>query len=134
MAAPATASDDPRWHLVARRASTTEFVYAVRTTGIVCRVGCASRRPRPENVEFFDDVEDAVRAGFRPCRRCRPDAQDPQAAFVADIAQRARAMRAGGADMAETARCLHVSERHLRRILRVAQTLADTPADTGEAS
>lgn len=102
------------------RVPTDEFVYAVRTTGIVCRVGCASRRPRPENVEFFDDVEDAVRAGFRPCRRCRPDAQDPQAAFVVDVVQRAGALRASGFGVADTARALHLSERHLRRILRDA--------------
>src|SRR5579871_4659088 len=55
------------------------FVYAVRTTGVYCRPSCASRRPRPENVAFFDTTEEARRAGFRPCRRCRPDsdAADP---------------------------------------------------------
>lgn len=46
------------------------FVYAVRTTGVVCRPSCASRRPLRENVEFFPDVEAAVRAGYRSCARC----------------------------------------------------------------
>ena len=49
-------------------------IYAVTTTGIYCRTGCPSRRPRPENVRFFASGAEAERAGFRPCKRCRPDA------------------------------------------------------------
>ena len=49
------------------------FVLAVRTTGVACRPGCPARTPRPENVEFFADLEAAEAAGFRPCRRCRPE-------------------------------------------------------------
>jgi AraC family transcriptional regulator, regulatory protein of adaptative response / methylated-DNA-[protein]-cysteine methyltransferase len=48
------------------------FVAAVRTTGVFCRPGCGARTPRRENVEFFGDAGEAIRAGFRPCRRCRP--------------------------------------------------------------
>jgi len=48
------------------------FWTAVRTTGIFCRPGCPARKPRPENVEFFDTTRAALEAGFRPCRRCRP--------------------------------------------------------------
>ena len=51
------------------------FIYAVKTTGIYCRPGCPSRRPKRENVIFFDRARDAAAAGFRPCKRCRPDAQ-----------------------------------------------------------
>src|SRR5215471_17889052 len=51
------------------------FVYAVRSTGIYCRPTCPSRRPgRPQVVFFLAGIE-AEKAGFRPCRRCRP--QDP---------------------------------------------------------
>lgn len=56
------------------------FVYAVSSTGVYCRPSCPSRRPRRENVAFFDTTEDARRAGYRACRRCRPDeaaAADP---------------------------------------------------------
>lgn len=49
------------------------FVLAVRTTGVACRPGCPARTPRPENLEFFADLEAAEAAGFRPCRRCRPE-------------------------------------------------------------
>ena len=48
------------------------FWTAVRTTGIFCRPGCPARRPRPENVEFYDSTRAALEAGYRPCRRCRP--------------------------------------------------------------
>jgi AraC family transcriptional regulator of adaptative response/methylated-DNA-[protein]-cysteine methyltransferase len=48
------------------------FYLAVRTTGIFCRPSCPARKPRVENVEFFSRTEDAVFAGYRPCKRCRP--------------------------------------------------------------
>lgn len=48
------------------------FLQAVRTTGIFCRPSCPSRRPDPGNLSFFADAAAAARAGFRPCRRCRP--------------------------------------------------------------
>lgn len=49
------------------------FFYAVRTTGVYCRPSCPSRRPRPENVVFFRTRHGAERAGFRPCKRCKPE-------------------------------------------------------------
>lgn len=48
------------------------FWTAVRTTGIFCRPSCRARKPRPENVEFFGSVREAMFAGYRPCKRCRP--------------------------------------------------------------
>ena len=59
-------------------AAARAFVYAVRSTGIYCRPSCPSRRPRRDRVIFFDTAADAERAGYRACRRCRPDA-DPAA-------------------------------------------------------
>jgi AraC family transcriptional regulator of adaptative response/methylated-DNA-[protein]-cysteine methyltransferase len=49
------------------------FFYSVRTTGVYCRPSCAARLPRPENVRFHATREDAEGAGFRPCKRCKPD-------------------------------------------------------------
>jgi AraC family transcriptional regulator of adaptative response/methylated-DNA-[protein]-cysteine methyltransferase len=63
------------------------FLYAVKTTGIYCRPSCAARAARPENVAFFDGRVAAELAGYRPCKRCRPDlAPKPQreTALVAD--------------------------------------------------
>lgn len=67
--------DDRRWSAVRQRDRSAEssFVYAVKTTGIYCRPGCGSRLPRCENVVFFDNPCQARLAGFRPCKRCRPD-------------------------------------------------------------
>ena len=48
------------------------FFYSVRTTGVYCRPGCASRQPRRENVAFYETADAAEAAGFRPCKRCRP--------------------------------------------------------------
>jgi AraC family transcriptional regulator of adaptative response/methylated-DNA-[protein]-cysteine methyltransferase len=66
---------DARWRAVQARdrASDGRFVYAVRSTGIYCRPSCPSRRPHRNRVEFFDLPALAERAGFRACRRCKPD-------------------------------------------------------------
>ncbi|HEV2112746.1 MAG TPA: bifunctional DNA-binding transcriptional regulator/O6-methylguanine-DNA methyltransferase Ada [Terriglobales bacterium] len=63
-----------RWQAVLARDSRHDgiFFYAVATTGVFCRPSCSSRRPRRENVLFFDQPQEATRAGFRPCLRCRP--------------------------------------------------------------
>ena len=68
-------SDEERWVAVVNRdhAAGDEFVYSVATTGVYCRPGCAARRPRREHVRFHASCEVAENAGFRPCRRCRPN-------------------------------------------------------------
>ncbi|MGD2115385.1 MAG: methylated-DNA--[protein]-cysteine S-methyltransferase [Acidobacteriota bacterium] len=48
------------------------FITAVKTTGIFCRPTCTAKKPRPENVEFYPTCRDALFAGYRPCKRCRP--------------------------------------------------------------
>ena len=48
------------------------FVTAVVTTGIFCRPTCGARKPKPANVEFYATAREALVAGYRPCRRCRP--------------------------------------------------------------
>jgi len=66
--------NETRWQATEQRNTRFDglFVYAVRSTGIYCRPTCPSRRPRREQVEFFDACDAAEAAGFRPCRRCRP--------------------------------------------------------------
>ena len=81
---------DPRWGAVVARDQEADgsFVYSVKTTGVYCRPSCAARHPRPENVEFHLTAAGAERAGFRPCRRCRPEQAPPgeqQAARVAEL-------------------------------------------------
>jgi AraC family transcriptional regulator, regulatory protein of adaptative response / methylated-DNA-[protein]-cysteine methyltransferase len=48
------------------------FFLAVRTTGVFCRPSCPARKPLPANVEFYSSQREAVFAGYRPCKRCRP--------------------------------------------------------------
>ena len=60
------------------------FVYAVNSTKIYCKPSCASRLPKRENVQFFDDFNKAETNGFRACRRCQPknEATNPQTEIV----------------------------------------------------
>src|SRR5688572_15853120 len=48
------------------------FFLGVRTTGIFCRPTCPARKPLPKNVEYFQNTQAALGAGYRPCKRCRP--------------------------------------------------------------
>ncbi len=48
------------------------FLMAVRTTGIFCKPSCAARKPLRENVTFYKTAREALFAGYRPCKRCRP--------------------------------------------------------------
>lgn len=68
--------EDPRWQAVLARDAAADgtFYYSVKTTGVYCFPSCAARTPRPENVRFHATRENAEAAGFRPCKRCKPDA------------------------------------------------------------
>jgi len=94
---PAFADEDARWQAVRQRdhAADGAFVYSVRTTGIYCRPSCPSRRARPENVAFHADCAAAERAGFRACRRCRPN--------ESSLAERQAALAVAACRMIETA-------------------------------
>ena len=80
---------DPRWPRVqARDASADgEFFYSVATTGVYCRPSCAARPANPKNVAFHLTTTEAEGAGFRPCKRCKPD-QPPKAARDAALVAR----------------------------------------------
>lgn len=72
---PLFMTEDDQWAAVVRRDPTADnsFCYAVLTTGVYCRPSCAARLARRANVRFHRTCADAERAGFRPCRRCRPN-------------------------------------------------------------
>src|SRR6266853_4880013 len=67
--------NDPRWASVVARdpQPPLKFCYSVKTTGVYCRPSCAARLPKPENVQFHATCDDAEKAGFRPCKRCKPN-------------------------------------------------------------
>ncbi|KAK7926626.1 metal binding domain of Ada-domain-containing protein [Apiospora marii] len=72
---PAFLSDSTRWTAVQRKDALADgvFLYAVRTTKIYCRPVCKARLARRANVDFYDTAEQAERAGYRPCKRCKPE-------------------------------------------------------------
>ena len=120
---------DPRWAAVLARDARADgrFVYGVRTTGVWCHPSSPTRRPRPENVEFFDSPAAAEAAGYRPSRRTAPDGE--HAARVAAACARIEACVQAG----EPAPGLHaladaagLSPFHFHRVFKAAT--GQTPA------
>ncbi|NQY35274.1 MAG: methylphosphotriester-DNA--protein-cysteine methyltransferase family protein [Alteromonadaceae bacterium] len=66
---------DEQWQRVLARdkGSDGQFFYAVKTTGIYCLPSCPSRKPKVENIAFYDSIDAAKKGGFRACKRCKPD-------------------------------------------------------------
>lgn len=101
-----------------------QFVTAVTSTGIYCRPSCPARTPRPENVTFFLTSAAAQEAGFRACKRCRPEAVpgSPQWDARADLVGRAMRLIADAVVDREgvegLAARLGYSSRHVTRLLR----------------
>ena len=91
--ATALATDEQRWAAVQARNPLAEgdFVYAVKTTGVYCRPSSSARRPKRENVEYFDTAKAAEAAGYRASRRAagdRTSAAAQRAALIARACQR----------------------------------------------
>ncbi|MDN5781133.1 MAG: bifunctional DNA-binding transcriptional regulator/O6-methylguanine-DNA methyltransferase Ada [Luteimonas sp.] len=125
--AVAATERDPRWaQVVARdpRADGT-FWYSVKTTGVYCRPSCAARHARPENVRFHASRDDAERAGFRPCKRCRPGQPDLHARQAAMVAAACR--RIEGAEqvpgLAALAADAGLSPFHFHRVFKAVTGL-----------
>ena len=121
-ARPSYASDAARWEAVRRRdrAADGAFWYSVRTTGGYCRPSCGSRLPRRENVAFHASPAAAEKAGFRPCKRCRPTEAalaERQAAAVAKacrLIERADEMPS----LAALAEAAGMSRFHFHRVFK----------------
>ena len=110
--------DDPRWRAIEARDKRWDgaFVFAVSSTRIYCRPSCPSRRPRADRVAFYADGTAAVAAGYRACKRCKPDVIVADATSVAVI--RALAFldaREDAVMLDELAEQVGVSRSHLQR-------------------
>jgi AraC family transcriptional regulator of adaptative response / DNA-3-methyladenine glycosylase II len=124
---------DACWRAVSRRDRRQDgrFFTGVITTGIYCRPVCPSRTPLRRNVLFFPSAAAAAEAGFRACRRCRPDALPGSPAWRGTAASVARALRLidqGALDrgsVADLAARLGLGERQLRRLF--ARHLGESP-------
>lgn len=84
-----TIDNTQAWQAVLQRDSSADadLVYAVITTGIFCRPSCPSRRPAQDNVLFFPDASSASQAGYRACKRCKPDTRRADAIVVEKISK-----------------------------------------------
>ncbi|MGC4065023.1 MAG: bifunctional DNA-binding transcriptional regulator/O6-methylguanine-DNA methyltransferase Ada [Polyangiaceae bacterium] len=129
------ATTDPRWAaLLAREPHAhAPFVYAVRTTGIYCRVGCKARTPRRKNVEFYRDAKAAERAGFRPCKRCHPNQEVRDAPQLRTVERLCRMIEASAAlpRLDGLSRNARMSVHHLHRVFKAATGI--TPRDYAHA-
>ena len=126
-AAPRFETDPERWEAVVNRDRRAEghFVLAVATTGIYCRPGCPARRPRRENVSFFARAEEAERAGFRPCKRCRPEGPSIEERHAAAVARACRLIESAeeAPDLAILAGAAGMSRYHFHRVFKAATGL-----------
>lgn len=126
--------EENRWQAILDRdvGSDGAFVYAVRSTGIYCRPSCPSRRPRRDQVIFFPVSEAAERAGFRPCRRCRPQENtSPQVKWVQHICRYIETHLNDPLTLANLSAEVGISPYHLQRTFKRIMGL--TPRQYAEA-
>jgi AraC family transcriptional regulator of adaptative response/methylated-DNA-[protein]-cysteine methyltransferase len=113
---------DPRWTAIVARARSADgtFYYSVATTGVYCRPSCAARLPNPRNVRFHRTTADAERAGFRPCKRCKPDAPSLDARRAAIVAAACRTIERAGTTprLGTLARQAGLSAYHFHRVFK----------------
>ena len=132
-----TATEEERlWRAVLARDAREDgrFVYAVRTTGVYCRPVCPSRRAKRENVSFYKSGLAARAAGFRACKRCRPDAPGAHDAARRSALDACRYIEAHAGripTLAELGREVGLSPAHLQRVFtRVVGVSPRKYADT----
>jgi AraC family transcriptional regulator of adaptative response/methylated-DNA-[protein]-cysteine methyltransferase len=127
------ATDDTRWAAVASRDHRAHdaFIYAVKTTGVYCRPTCASKPAKRHNVEFFDSPAAAERAGYRACKRCKPDQSVQQQGGAALIEAACRMIDAGTTRLDELSAGLGISASYFHRLFKNATGL--TPKQYADA-
>ncbi len=118
---PAT-TQDPRWQRVVERDAGADgvFWYGVATTGVYCKPSCSSRRANPQNVTFYGTQELARKAGFRPCKRCRPDGPAPDAENAVIVAKACRLIeeRESAPSLTELADAVDLSPGYFHRLFK----------------
>lgn len=111
-----------RWDAVCARDARADgtFVFAVRTTGVFCRPNCAARRPLRANVEFFAEPQAARAAGYRPCKRCRPEDGSERAMLAQMIGRACRAIDDAEIEptLSELAASVGLSAFHFQRTFK----------------
>lgn len=121
MATQSTTGNDPRWPRVLARDRTADgdFYYSVATTGVYCRPSCASRPANPRNVAFHATMADAEAAGFRACKRCKPDERDANAGRIARACRMIEAAEEPPL-LGQLAAAAKLSPHHFHRLFKAA--------------
>ncbi len=131
----AQSSEAQRWNAVLARdaAHDGEFVFAVSSTGVYCRPSCAARRPRRENVAFFSQPEQAEKAGFRACLRCRPRSVsgNPQSDWAKEVCRYIEQHLDEPVTLERLGKVFRQSSFHLQRRFKAA--LGITPREYGDS-
>jgi AraC family transcriptional regulator of adaptative response/methylated-DNA-[protein]-cysteine methyltransferase len=120
----ASARDEARWAAFAARdpAADGRFFVAVKTTGIYCRSSCPAKRPHRSNVSFYDTAEQAETAGFRPCKRCKPDMPSLLQEYAEKVRRACRLIETAEQEpkLDELAQAAGLSSYHFHRIFKSA--------------
>lgn len=129
------AKSDPRWASVVAgdpKADGT-FYYSVGTTGVYCRPSCAARLARPENVRFHATCQDAEDAGFRPCKRCKPNQSSLGEQHAAKVAEACRFIETSeeAPSLGQLANHVGLSTYHFHRVFQAITGL--TPKEYAAA-
>lgn len=104
------------------------FFYAVKTTGIFCRPSCKSKAPNRENACVFQNAEQALAAGFRPCKRCKPTGERlPDKEWVAVMTEYIDHNYMAPLTLETLAEVCHGSPYHLHRTFKKVKGI--TPVD-----
>ena len=121
------ATTQSRWRALTTRDATADghFVYSVKSTGIYCRPSCSARLARRANVGFYDTAAEAERAGFRACKRCKPESgnrDDPQERAVEKacmlIAEAKKNGNAGAIRLQDLATHVGLTPRYFHKIFK----------------
>lgn len=116
------ATDIARWEALLQRDANADgtFYYSVETTGVYCRPSCASRLARRENVRFHLTPQAAEQAGFRPCKRCKPNEPALAEQRAQAIEKACRAIKEAGEslDLNAVAAASGMSRFHFQRVFK----------------
>src|ERR1700694_3389969 len=118
----APTAQDPRWMRVKIRDKSADgvFWYSVATTGVFCRPSCPSRTANPQNVQIHDSPAAARAAGFRPCKRCKPEGASLDAQNAALIAKACKLIESRSEPMSlhELASAVELSPHYFHRLFK----------------
>jgi len=115
-------TDEDQWRAVITRDKKADgkFFYSVKSTGIYCRPGCPARLARREQIQFHATAAEAEQAGFRACKRCRPNESGLKSRLAEAVATACRLITVSdeAPDLETLSRAVRLSPSHLHRAFK----------------